>query len=127
MGARTRRFKSLASGSGKATAVVVCAVMLLAGCGGSGGSATEAGAPVIRGEVVATSSLTVTGTPATAAVGTPIALTSAGGTGTDPVVYETASAGCKVTDSLLTATAAGTCVVTATQGSQTGTATFTLA
>ena len=51
MGARTRRFTSLASGSGKATAVVVCAVMLLAGCGGSGGSASEAGAPVVRGDV----------------------------------------------------------------------------
>ena len=51
MGARTRRFTSLASGSGKATAVVVCAVMLLAGCSGSGGSATVAGAPVVRGDV----------------------------------------------------------------------------
>ena len=59
MGARTRRFTSLASGSGKATAVVVCAVMLLAGCGGSGGSATEAGAPVIRGDVAGDSASTV--------------------------------------------------------------------
>ena len=59
MGARTRRFTSLASGSGKATAVVVCAVMLLAGCGGSGESATEAGAPVIRGDVAATTSYAI--------------------------------------------------------------------
>jgi len=52
MGARTRRFTSLATGSGKATAVVVCAAaMILAGCGGSGESATDAGAPVIRGSV----------------------------------------------------------------------------
>jgi len=51
MGARTRRFTSFAAGSGKATAVVVCAVMLLAGCGGSGGSATDASTPVIRGDV----------------------------------------------------------------------------
>ena len=49
MGARTRRFTSLASGSGKATAVVACAVMLLAGCGGTGGSAAESSAPGIRG------------------------------------------------------------------------------
>ena len=54
MGARTRRFTDLASGSSKAKAAataVVCAGMLLAGCGGSGGSATETGAPVIRGDV----------------------------------------------------------------------------
>ncbi len=51
MGARTRRFTSLASGSGKATAVVVCAVMLIAGCGGSGESTSEVSAPVIRGDV----------------------------------------------------------------------------
>ncbi|MSV74663.1 MAG: hypothetical protein F2874_04040, partial [Actinobacteria bacterium] len=73
----------------------------------------------------AASSLTITGTPATAAVGTPIALTSAGGTGSDPVSYETSGAVCKVTDSSLTATAAGTCVVTATQREKTGTASFT--
>ncbi len=125
MGAQSRLFTSLASGSGKATAVVVCAVMLLAGCGGSGGSATEASEPVIRGDVTTTSSLTVTGAPATAAVGTSIALTSAGGTGTDPVSYATTSTGCAITDSSLTATAAGTCAVTATKGPQTGTVTFT--
>ncbi len=125
MRARTRRFTSLASGSVKATAVVVCAVMLLAGCGGSGGSATDASTPVIRGDVATTSSLTITGTPATAVFGTPIALTSAGGTGTDAVSYATTSTGCLVTGSSLTATAAGTCAVTATQGTQTGTAMFT--
>ena len=125
MGARTRRFTSLATGSGKATAVVACAVMLLAGCGGSGGSATESGAPVIRGDVTTTSSLTVTGAPATAAVGTSIALTSAGGTGTDPVSYATTSTGCAVDGSSLTATDPGTCAVIATKGTQTGTATFT--
>ena len=65
MGAQSRRFTSLASGSGKATAVVVCAVMLLAGCGGSAGSSTDAGTPVIRGDAPATSSVTVEppGTP----------------------------------------------------------------
>ena len=60
MGARTRRFTSLASGSGKAPAVVVCAVMLLAaGCGGSGESATDASTPVIRGDVAATTSYAI--------------------------------------------------------------------
>ena len=54
MGAQSRLFTSLVSGSGKATAVVACAVMLLAGCGGSGGNATGGGdtgktEPVIRG------------------------------------------------------------------------------
>ena len=75
MGARTRRFTSLASGSGKATAVVVCAVMLLAGCGGSGGSATEAGAPIIRGDVAGDSGSTVT------APGQPPVPTAVGGDG----------------------------------------------
>ena len=51
MGAQSRLFTSLASGSGKATAVVVCAVMLLAGCSGSGGSAAESSARAIRGDV----------------------------------------------------------------------------
>jgi uncharacterized repeat protein (TIGR02543 family) len=73
----------------------------------------------------ATSSLTLLGNPATAAVGATIALTSAGGTGTDAVSYATTSTGCLVTGSSLTATAAGTCAVTATQGTQTATALFT--
>ena len=48
-GAQSRLFTGFVSGSGKATAVVVCAVMLLAGCGGTGGSAAESSAPGIRG------------------------------------------------------------------------------
>jgi len=75
MGARTRRFTSLATGSGKVTAVVACAVMLLAGCGGSGGSATEAGEPVIRGDVAGDSGSTVT------APGQPPVPTAVGGDG----------------------------------------------
>jgi hypothetical protein len=59
MGARTRRFTSLASGSCKATAVIVGAVMLLAGCGGSAGSASDASTPVIRGDVAATTSYAI--------------------------------------------------------------------
>ena len=64
MGARTRRFTSLATGSSKAAAVVVCAVMLLAGCGGSGGSATDASTPVIRGDAgVSGTTVTAPGYP----------------------------------------------------------------
>ena len=125
MGARTRRFTSLATGSNATKAAgiaALCAVMLLAACGGSGGSATEAGEPVIRGDVAAT--LTVTGIPASAVVGTTIVLTTVGGTSASPVSYATTSTGCAVTASSLTATAAGTCTVTATQGTQTGTAAF---
>ena len=54
MGARTRRFTSLATGSNTTKAAgitALCAVMLLAGCGGSGGGAADAGAPAIRGDV----------------------------------------------------------------------------
>ena len=74
MGAWTRRFTSLATGSSKAAAVVVCAVMLLAGCGGSGGSATDASTPVIRGDAG------VSGTTVTAP-GIPQRATAVGGDG----------------------------------------------
>jgi hypothetical protein len=99
--------------------------MLLAGCGGSGGTTADAGAPVIRGDVAATSSLTVSGTSATAVAGNTITLTSAGGTGTDAVSYATTGTECHVTGTSLTATAAGICTVTATKGTQTATAAFT--
>ena len=57
MTARMGRFTSLGSRSSKVAAAgiaVVCAVMVLAGCGGSSGSATDASTPVIRGDVAAT-------------------------------------------------------------------------
>ena len=59
MGARTRLFTSLATGSSKATAVVACAVMLLAGCGGSAGSSADASTPAIRGDAAATTSYAI--------------------------------------------------------------------
>ena len=127
MGAQSRLFTSLGSGSGKSTAVVACAVLLLAGCGGPAEGASEGGAPAVRGEAptssasnaAGTSSLTVAGDPSTAAVGATIALTSAGGTGTGTVTYATTGTVCAVTASSLTATAAGACSVIATNGTQT--------
>ena len=53
MSARSSRFSGFGSRRrrGKAAgAVFACAVMLLAGCGGSGGSAADASAPVVRGD-----------------------------------------------------------------------------
>ena len=61
MSVRTGRFGIVGSGRGKAAAAVMaCAVMLLAGCGGSGGSAAETAKPVLRG-AVATYALGATG------------------------------------------------------------------
>lgn len=54
MDARTRRRAGLTSGSMKATvegAVIASAMMVLAGCGGFGGSAAEPSAPAVRGDV----------------------------------------------------------------------------
>ena len=55
MSARSSRFSGFGSirRRGKAAgAVIACAVMLLAGCGGSGGSSADAGAPVVRGDTL---------------------------------------------------------------------------
>jgi hypothetical protein len=55
MSARNSRFGAFSSRSGRrkaAGAIIACTVMLLAGCGGSGGSAADVGAtdaPVVRG------------------------------------------------------------------------------
>ena len=131
MSARDSRFGGFGSGSTKskaAGAAIACAVMLLAGCGGS---AADAGAPVIRGDApVAPATLTVSNTTMTGTVGTPITLTSAGGDGTDKNFAS--STNCAVTDTLLapisTATAPVTCSVTANQGALTSAAvTFTFA
>ena len=54
MSARNSRFGAFGSRSGRgkaAGAVIACAVMFLAGCGGSGETTADAGAPVIRGSV----------------------------------------------------------------------------
>ena len=129
MSAARSRFSGFGSSrrKGKAAgAVIACAVMLLAGCG-SGGSSAEAGAPVIRGDApVAAATLTVSNTTMTGTVGTPITLTSAGGSATDKVSFTTTTTGCTAIDASLSATTAGPCIVTATQVTQTSPAvTFT--
>jgi hypothetical protein len=96
MSARNSRFGAFGSRSGRgkaAGAVIACAVMLLAGCGGSGGTAADAGGPVIRGDVAATSSLTVEppGRPPVPTVvvgdGKVTATVTAGATGGTPTSY----------------------------------------
>ena len=102
MSARSSRFSGFGSRRrrGKAAgAVFACAVMLLAGCGGSGGSAADAGAPIIRGtscELGAAASgplvfsggpLVVTNEPlvvATATSGQTVTFDRNGGSGTMP-------------------------------------------
>ena len=124
MSAARSRFSGFSSRSGRgnaAGAVIACAVMLLAGCGGSGEA--ESGAPVIRGDV--TVALTVSNSTTTGTVGTPITLTSAGGSATDRVSFTTTT-GCTAIGASLSATTAGLCIVTATQVTQTSPAvTFT--
>ena len=114
MGAQSRLFASLASGSGKATAVVVCAVMLLAGCGGSGWSASDASTPVIRGDVAEAG---VSGTTVIAP-GVPAAPTGAAGDSKVTVTVAQGSSG--GTPATYTVTAVGTsktCTVTGATGS----------
>ena len=73
MSARTGRFGVFGQGSTRiktAGAAVGCAALLLAGCGGSDGSAADAGAPVIRGDVAGSGCEAASGSwTATAAVG----------------------------------------------------------
>ena len=118
MSARRSRFSGFGSRRrrGRAAGAVIACAVLLAGCGGSAGSSAESGAPVIRGDapVAAPATLTVSNTTMTGKVGTPITLTSTGGSSTDTVNY-TATTGCTAVGSLLSATVAGTCDVTATQ------------
>ena len=98
MSARTGRFGVFGPGSTKskaAGAVIACAVMLLAGCGGSGGSAADAGAPVIRGDAPEAgdsgSTVTVPGVPQTPTVvvgdGKVTVTVAAGATGGTPTSY----------------------------------------
>ncbi|NQW73532.1 MAG: fibronectin type III domain-containing protein [Actinobacteria bacterium] len=117
MGARTRRFTSLATGSNTTKAAgiaALCAVMLLAGCGGSGGSASDASTPVIRGDVAEAG---VSGTTVIAP-GVPAAPTGAAGDGKVTVTVAQGSSG--GTPATYTVTAVGTsktCTVTGATGS----------
>jgi hypothetical protein len=107
-------------GRGKAAgAVLACAVMLLAGCGGSEGSPAEASAPIIRGVPHPNGRLTVSNTLLTGLAGSYIALTASGGLGNGAVNFTVTGTGCSVDGKLLNATVAGTCIVTATKESST--------
>ena len=130
MSERISRFGAFGSSLSRekaAGAVIACAVMLLVGCGGSGGSSADAGATVIRGDAPV-AALSVSNTTMTGTVGTAITLMRAGGSATDEVSFATTDSGCVVSVASLSTNAAGTCTVTVTQGTQTSAAvTFTFA
>ena len=82
MNIRTRRCATLGLRTGRATAAgitVLCAAMVLAGCGGSGVGVIEADAPVIRGEVAATGSETTSTIPSQKAESGTVTFNGAGG------------------------------------------------
>ena len=130
MSARDSRFGAFSSRSGRGTAagaVIACAAMLLAGCGGS---AADGAAPVIRGDAasVAQDALSVSNTALTNHVDVVnIALTTSGGSGTGDVTFTVLGTGCSLNvgtslnvETSLTATDAGTCIVWATKAASTG-------
>jgi hypothetical protein len=59
--------------------------------------------------------LVISNSPLTGTVGTPITLTTTGGSGTGNVSFTTTGNGCSVSGTSLTATAATTCIVTASK------------
>ena len=81
------------------------------------GLVLSGGAPA---QAVAQSTLTVVGTPATGVVGTPIVLSTTGGSGTGIVSYMVTGAGCSVTGSSLKASKLTTCIVKATKAASAG-------
>ena len=123
MSARSSRFSGFGSsrGKGKAAGVVVaCAVLLLAGCGGS---AADSADPVIRGDVpvaVAQFTLFVLPTPPSGTFGNDIVLITVGGSGDGVVTYTVTGTGCSVSGTSLNATPPATCVVYATKAASTG-------
>ena len=128
MSARSSRFSGFGSsrGKGKAAGVVVaCAVLLLAGCGGS---AADSADPVIRGDVpvaVAQFTLFVLPTPPSGTFGNDIVLITVGGSGDGVVTYTVTGTGCSVSATSVSATSSNatlpaTCVVTATKAASTG-------
>ena len=126
MSARNSRFGAFSSrsGMGKAAgAVIACAVILLAGCGGSDGA--DAGAPVIRGDAAvpgdAEDPLTVVASKETTTADKGIDLSSAGGSGTGYVRFTVTGTGCSVLGNVtLSATDAAICIVTARKAESTG-------
>jgi subtilisin family serine protease len=62
--------------------------------------------------------LVISNTNTQGVVGTPITLTTTGGSGTGAVSFAATGTGCSISETALSATAAATCVVTATKESQ---------
>ena len=85
--------------------------------GYASGGATS---PSVTSSSVAQATLTIANTTLTGTVGTPITLSSAGGSGTGAVTYSVTGGGCSVTGTSLSDTSATTCVVTATKAASTG-------
>ena len=92
--------------------------MVLSSCGGG---ATDSSSPVIRGmgdskqATLSVSNSTLTGT-----VGTPIALTTTGGSGTGAITFTVTGTACAVNGTSLEATAAATCIVKAKKAASSG-------
>jgi hypothetical protein len=81
------------------------------------GSATSTS---VTSSSVAQATLTIANTTLTGTVGTPITLSSAGGSGAGAVTFSVTGTGCSVNGTSLTATSATTCVVMATKAASTG-------
>ena len=97
--------------SGLALAVISCGAVVLSSCGGG---ATDSSSPVIRGMGESKqSTLSVSNTTLTGTVGTAIALTTSGGSGTGAVTFTVTGTACSVSGTSLEATAAATCIVRA--------------
>ena len=78
-------------------------------------------APWISSYVAAEqATLTIANTTLTGTAGTPITLSTSGGSGSGAVSYATTGTGCSISTTTLSATAATTCVVTATKAASTG-------
>lgn len=113
MSARNSRFGASIPGStrGKAaSAAVACAVMLLAGCGGS---AADAGAPVVRGDVVVSASATASASESATASATPSATASVTTSATPSVSATTTASASATTTATPSASASASATVSA--------------
>jgi len=136
MSARSSRFSGFGSRSGRgkaAAAVIACGVMLLAGCGGSGGSASDADAPVVRGDLGDSSASATTTASATPSATASVTATSTPSASPTVSSTPTASASASATSELVvvftptTATFDKPVTMTTKGGSSTGPTTYTSA